>query len=789
MAGLGSLFIDLLARTGKFETDIGRAARLAERRSKQMQQSFDGLGRKIGAALGAYASVQTVQAIIRISDEYTQLRGRLALVTSGTEELGQVQQALFDIAQRTRTEMSGVADLYVKLAQTGKELGASQQELLKFTEGVGNALTVSGSNAQQASGALLQLSQALAGGTVRAEEFNSIVEGAPEILRTVAANMEGMGGSIAKLRKAVLDGKVSSEDFFRAFLKGSDSLAARAQSMPVTVGQAFIRMQNNINQAISGSDMSPLVDAINDLSTAISDPSFQKNFANFVSGVIKLTAKSAGAVAETAGLARFIGEQIAASLHGAASDDIVRLEEELAKLQELRSMKWWDSDFLNRARVFGKGGMIEWYSDAELDRAIAEIQQKIKDFYNPVATRPVISTPVDGSEPGEREPSKEFVKLSDKLKEKIALYGKVGKAAEVAYQIESGALAKLNKSEQQQLLVLARRYDAVKKSVDADKEKTKEQKKAEEDIRKMILAAEEEIATLGRGEAAAIAYRVSHGELAKAFPESAEASANFGRKIDDLIERVQSMDAASISAARSLSHLAETGPKKAAESSEDLKKKLVDVTLQLQIMKEAADGAAEAISEFAQQNSQSLSQGLDTFETDFEKRFLKAKDTLTVFQEQAARNTQDIIADTLLSGFDKGVDGILKSFGDMIIKLTAQAVAADIAGKLFGEKGGGTGTGWIGTIAGWFGGNRAIGGPVLAGTTYRINEREPEFFRPRVGGDIIPLSKMPGMGGGTVVNNNFTVRPENGDRVTRRTEQQIAAAASRAVAMASRRNN
>src|ERR1044072_4933964 len=184
MAGLGSLFIDLLARTGKFETDIGRAARIAERESKKiqkefgdkLQRSFDDLGRKAQAAVAAYLGVQTLRSIVRISDEYTQLRGRLALVTSGTEELGQVQQSLFGIAQRTRTEMAGVSDLYIKLAQTGKELGASQQELLKFTEGIGNGVTVSGSNAKQASGALLQLSQALAGGTVRAEEFNSIVE-------------------------------------------------------------------------------------------------------------------------------------------------------------------------------------------------------------------------------------------------------------------------------------------------------------------------------------------------------------------------------------------------------------------------------------------------------------------------------------------------------------------------------------------------------------------------------------------------------------------------------------
>lgn len=824
MAGLGSLYIDLLARTGKFETDIGRAARVAERRSKQIQQQFDRLGSRIGVALGAYASVQGLQTLVRISDEYTQLRGRLALVTSGTEELGQVQQQLFAIAQRTRTEMSGVADLYIKLAQTGRELGASQQDLLRFTEGVGNALTVSGATAQQASGALLQLSQALAGGTVRAEEFNSIVEGAPEILRTVAANMEGMGGSVAKLRKEVLAGKVSSQEFFQAFLKGTDDLSNRAQSMPVTVGQAFTRMQNNINQAIGGVNMTPLVDSINQLSDVVADPQFQQGFASFVSGIIKITGKSAGLLAEVANVARFVGESVAARLHGAAADDIVRLEDELEDLKEFRSQGWLDPDFFDRGRIFGKNGVIEWYSDADLDKAIAEIEQKIKSFYERGAVRPPILAPLGGvgGPPPPTEPSEEFVKLTDKLKEKIALYGQVGEAAEIAYKIQAGAFDELSKAEQQQLLALAKRYDAVKKSVDAEKEKVTEQEKAAEkiktqqknavdQIKNMIKSAEEQIATFEKGEAAAVAYRLAHGELAEAFGTTGGISSELNKKIADLTAQMEDAGNVSGTVSESISDFANQNARSlekglevfksdfeqafniASESTEDLAKQLIAVTMHLELLTDTARGAAEAVSDFASQNSESLNQSLQAFEADFEERFIKGVDKMTVFQEQAARNTQDIIADTLLSGFDKGVDGVLRSFGDMIVKLTAQAVAADIAGKLFGKAGGGTGDGWISMAASWlgtaFGGNRAIGGPVLAGATYRINEREPEFFRPRVGGDIIPLSKMPNMGGGTSITQNFSVRTETGERVGRRTEQQIAAAASRGLAMASRRNN
>lgn len=753
MAGLGSLYIDLAARTGKFETDIGRAARLAEKSSKQIQQQFSALGRNIGAALGSYFSVQALQSIIRISDEYTQLRGRLALVTKNTEELGQVQQSLFAIAQRTRTEYSGVADLYIKVAQTGKELGASQQELLKFTEGVGNALTVSGSNAEKASGALLQLSQALAGGTVRAEEFNSIVEGAPQILRTVASNMEGMDGSIAKLRKAMLAGQLSSKDFFQAFLRGSDELSELAQSMPVTVGQAFIRLQNNINQAIAGADMSPIVNSINDLSALVSDSTFQQGFANLVGGILAAggaalkvvgplgkfvkTAGDIGALIDNKLFGRELPKDLEVEVEGPSDADIDGLKKALELADKVRSSK-----DLNRLRFFGKDGIVKWWDDQELDTEISRLKERISSAQKPAATTPAVET----ADPP--APSKEFLRLSAALQKQIAIHGNIGKAAEISAEIQEGLLDKLSKSEQQQLLALARRYDAVVKNADAQKKAAEEQKKAVDEVTKMTQSLEQQIATFGKGETATVEYRIAHGDLAKAF-------ANAG------------------------------------ENGEALKKKLIDLTSKLEIMTAAANGAAEAVSDFASQNSQSLNQGLESFEADFETRFLKGIDTLTVFQEQAARNTQDIIADTLISGFDQGADGVLKSFGEMLKKIIAQAVAADIAKRLFGAAGGGTGSGWIGAAAGalGFGGKRAIGGPVLAGMTYRINEREPEFFRPRMGGDIIPLSKMPNMGGGTVLNQNFSVRTESGERVSRRTEQQIAAAASRGLAMASRRNN
>ena len=52
-------------------------------------------------------------------------------------------------------------------------------------------------------------------------------------------------------------------------------------------------------------------------------------------------------------------------------------------------------------------------------------------------------------------------------------------------------------------------------------------------------------------------------------------------------------------------------------------------------------------------------------------------------------------------------------------------------------------------IAGVFGGGRAAGGPVSAGTTYLVGENGPELFTSSTSGRIIPNSKM---GGGSTIN-------------------------------------
>lgn len=241
MRALKKLETDSKASTNKIErqfNDLGR----------KVNTTFADLGSGIRRGLGALGlglgTAQAMRAVSAAAQQFTALQNSLKVTGLEGEALNNTFSALFQIAQKNGTAISPLVTLYSRAAQAQNELKASSAELLKFTDGISLALRVAGTDSTQAAGALLQLSQAIGSGVVRAEEFNSVNEGARPILQAVAAGLKEAGGSVSTLKNLVNEGKVSSEAFFRAFLAGMPMLEAQAAKADGTIGQASERISN-----------------------------------------------------------------------------------------------------------------------------------------------------------------------------------------------------------------------------------------------------------------------------------------------------------------------------------------------------------------------------------------------------------------------------------------------------------------------------------------------------------------------------------------------------------------
>lgn len=149
-----------------------------------------------------------------------------------------------------------------------------------------------------------------------------------------------------------------------------------------------------------------------------------------------------------------------------------------------------------------------------------------------------------------------------------------------------------------------------------------------------------------------------------------------------------------------------------------------------------------------------VKESLDTLLPEFEVTAKKVTEigagVISEFDKAVAQNSVDIIADTLVNGFDDGAEGVLRSFAVMLQKLAAQALAAELGKKIFGAAGGsgGSGDGWLGmalnAAGSYFGfsGARAAGGAVNPGGMLRVNELGQEGFVPDRPGQVVSAAEM-----------------------------------------------
>jgi len=230
-----------------------KQAKSAERAGSSIAKSARAAAIGLASIAGVVAGVRTYTGA---SEAYTKMANSLRAMGVAADEVSGTIQSIASVAERTRAPLEATAQLYQRISIAGKDLGASQAQVLRFTENVGLALAQTGTSASEASGALLQLSQAMAGGTVRAEEFNSILEGAFPIAQAAANGIEEAAGSVGKLRQMVVEGEVSSAAFFEAILSQSASLEeAFAQTVP-TIGQAFGVLGDRVTLFIGQLDQS-----------------------------------------------------------------------------------------------------------------------------------------------------------------------------------------------------------------------------------------------------------------------------------------------------------------------------------------------------------------------------------------------------------------------------------------------------------------------------------------------------------------------------------------------------
>lgn len=697
---------------------FGQAGAATEKQAASLGRAFKGMGSAVGVAVAALASSE----IIRAADAYKNLNARLQLVSRTAAEFARAQSEVLNIAQRSGVALQQTGDLYASLARSTQALGVSQDDLLGVTESINQALIISGTSAESAQAALVQLGQGFAAGALRGEELNSVLEQAPRLAQAIA---DGLGVPIGQLRDLGAAGELTAEKVFGALQGSSARLKAEFDSIPLTVERATTQAANSLSVLIGALDES--TGATDSLAQAISSVAgFVKDLAQEIQRASKgaedvgLLARAFTIISQTVrvlysdvvfvfkGIGREIGAvaaQLAALGRGdfagfRAISDAVKADAARARAELDRYQQQVLNPFLNSR---GRGTSAGFQDPRLIGTTPAE---------ETVGYRPKGGGGGGGGKKGGRAPREqvnEAEKYLESLRRQLEATVDLSVQDQLLRDIQLGRLGKVTPAQEQQLIALAKQIDGFK-----------------------ALQAEEE----------AQAKR------------DAEALAERNRVLDE---------------GRAVYEATRTPAERLSAEIERLNKLLQEGAIDWDTYSRAIFAAQDEFDQITKKANETASD-LDKFAERAAENIQKA--------------LGDELTNILEGDFDNIGKAFTSLINRMVAEALAADIAKALG--LGGSSGGGGGFlgDLIKTGVSFFTGapGRAIGGPVSAGGLYRVNERRPELLNVAgkqflmmgaQGGSVEPNGSS---GGGNTTNVfNFSVQGP----VDRRTESQIAAAAYR----------
>ncbi|HGN0451147.1 TPA: tape measure protein [Proteus mirabilis] len=224
-------------RLNRMDSRFNRTSQSVNNTERSMQSLS-----KVAVALTGYLSASMVASY---SEAWTELNNKLSNSVRASESLVDVTQRVFDISQATRSSLDATATLYARLERGTREYNTSAADLAKLTSIINQGFIVSGATAQEAENAIIQLSQGIASGVLRGEEFNSVAEQGSRLMVALA---DSMGVGIGQLRKMAAEGKLTTDVVVKGLLSQGDAIGKEFAKTTRTMSQAFQEAGNNLTK-------------------------------------------------------------------------------------------------------------------------------------------------------------------------------------------------------------------------------------------------------------------------------------------------------------------------------------------------------------------------------------------------------------------------------------------------------------------------------------------------------------------------------------------------------------
>ncbi|MDI1231330.1 MAG: tape measure protein [Methylobacter sp.] len=226
---------------------VGNSINRVTESTDRATQSMRHMAHMAAGAFGIDWAAGKAKELIQLADQMTLLDGRIKIATKTTQDYINSSKELVAISMRTGTAFEANATIFARINKAMEDMGGSARHTTALTETLAQTMRISGAGAQEAASTIRQLSQAMASGVLRGDEFNSVMENAPRLAQALAS---GLNVSIGSLRAMAEAGELTSKRVIEAIQSQSNVIDEEFGKIPLTVGAAMTNISTAFGQYV-----------------------------------------------------------------------------------------------------------------------------------------------------------------------------------------------------------------------------------------------------------------------------------------------------------------------------------------------------------------------------------------------------------------------------------------------------------------------------------------------------------------------------------------------------------
>lgn len=273
MSKLRELIIKISANSTSYQAEIAKASRTGneyyrtmgansrrlERDLRAQRQALTDINKQLATVTstakmmsGALAGFFSVSTLITAVDDWGQMSARIKMALNSVEgdvsRYEELQQRFLTVSNRNGKAIETTQELYVGSASAMKELGYSTANTLDYIESLSSTFTANATSAQQTESAFTALNRAMVTGTLKGNDWHSVLNAMPSVVGDIAKELSRMRGGVKvtenEVKLMATKGGISMQLFANAVINAKEANNALADSMDNTADDGFTKATN-----------------------------------------------------------------------------------------------------------------------------------------------------------------------------------------------------------------------------------------------------------------------------------------------------------------------------------------------------------------------------------------------------------------------------------------------------------------------------------------------------------------------------------------------------------------